>query len=57
VHRLLHLTSLMGWDYRVVLIPLAGVVIVLLWFCSRGTPGPNSSGADPLGTDMRENFG
>lgn len=37
-----------GWW---VLIALTGIgtIVVLIWFCLRGTPGPNNYGPDPLG--------
>lgn len=54
--RRLHDTDRSGWYYWIVLIPLIGGIILLVWFCSRGTQGSNSYGADPLGGDMGQIF-
>jgi uncharacterized membrane protein YhaH (DUF805 family) len=29
-------------------IPLVGAIILIIWFCSKGTEGPNRFGADRL---------
>ena len=46
--RRLHDIGKSGWWYLIVLIPLVGQIIVLVWFCTRGTHGVNQFGADPL---------
>jgi uncharacterized membrane protein YhaH (DUF805 family) len=47
--RRLHDTDRSGWWYLLVLIPLIGAIILLVWFVTRGTTGPNRFGPDPLG--------
>ena len=49
VVRRLHDTDHSGWWYFIVLVPLVGAILLLVWFCTRGTNGPNRYGADPLG--------
>jgi uncharacterized membrane protein YhaH (DUF805 family) len=31
-------------------------IVLLVFFCLRGTPGPNNNGEDPYGADMAEVF-
>jgi uncharacterized membrane protein YhaH (DUF805 family) len=39
-----------GWFVLILMIPLVGWPILwLVWFCARGTMGPNRFGPDPLG--------
>ena len=47
--RRLHDIDRSGWWYWLALIPIVGWIILLVWNCKRGTHGPNSYGADPLG--------
>lgn len=46
--RRLHDINRSGWWYWLYLIPLAGLVLMLVWNCERGTAGPNRYGRDPL---------
>ena len=46
--RRLHDTGRSGWWYWIALIPLVGPILVLVWLCTRGTPGDNAFGTDPL---------
>lgn len=46
--RRLHDRDKSGWWYLLVLIPLIGAIILLVWFVQRGTVGPNRFGSDPL---------
>jgi uncharacterized membrane protein YhaH (DUF805 family) len=46
--RRLHDLDRSGWWVLLALIPLIGAIILLIWFCSRGTDGPNRFGPDPL---------
>jgi uncharacterized membrane protein YhaH (DUF805 family) len=46
--RRLHDLGKSGWFFLLILIPLIGAVILLIWFCMRGTIGPNNYGPDPL---------
>ena len=45
--RRLHDRDRSGWWYLIVLIPF-GAIVLIVWFCMRGTPGPNRFGNDPL---------
>jgi uncharacterized membrane protein YhaH (DUF805 family) len=49
--RRLHDLDRTGWWILLWLIPLVGTIILIIWFCSRGTTGPNRFGADPLEMD------
>jgi uncharacterized membrane protein YhaH (DUF805 family) len=46
--RRLHDTDRSGWWVLLFLIPLIGAIVLLIWYCSRGTPGGNRFGPDPL---------
>jgi len=46
--RRLHDTDRSGWWYLILLIPLIGVILFIVWACSKGTAGPNRFGDDPL---------
>ena len=46
--RRLHDTNRSGWWYWITLVPLIGGILLLVWFCSQGTRGPNDYGDDPL---------
>lgn len=47
--RRLHDTDRSGWWLLIGLIPLIGAIVLIVFFCSRGTAGPNRFGGDPLG--------
>jgi len=47
--RRLHDLARSGWWYWILLIPVIGWIILLVWNCTQGTIGPNKYGADPLG--------
>lgn len=46
--RRLHDLDRSGWWLLIMLIPLVGTLLLLIYFCLRGTAGPNRFGADPL---------
>lgn len=46
--RRLHDTDHSGWWYWICLIPLVGIIILLVFLCTRGTWGDNRFGPDPL---------
>lgn len=48
--RRLHDTDRSGWWYLLSLIPLVSLVL-LFFYCQKGTDGPNRFGPDPLGSD------
>jgi uncharacterized membrane protein YhaH (DUF805 family) len=47
--RRLHDKDKSGWYLLIGLIPLVGGIILLVWFCQRGTIGDNRFGPDPVG--------
>lgn len=47
--RRLHDIARSGWWILLGLIPLIGTIILLVWYASKGTEGPNRFGDDPLG--------
>jgi uncharacterized membrane protein YhaH (DUF805 family) len=46
--RRLHDLDKSGWWVLLALIPLIGPIILIVWFCGRGTVGSNRFGPDPL---------
>ncbi|MGO4388515.1 DUF805 domain-containing protein [Microvirga sp. 2YAF29] len=46
--RRLHDTDRSGWWILLSFIPLVGAIVLIVWFCTRGTIGQNRFGADPL---------
>jgi uncharacterized membrane protein YhaH (DUF805 family) len=46
--RRLHDIDKSGWWLFLILIPIIGAVVLLVWFCTRGTMGSNRFGPDPL---------
>lgn len=49
--RRLHDTDRSGWWAWLNLVPVVGWLVVFVWLCSIGTPGPNRYGDDPLAAD------
>ena len=49
--RRLHDLDHSGWWYLAFYIPLVGGLLMLVWFCGRGTIGDNRFGPDPLAQD------
>lgn len=45
--RRLHDTDRSGWHILIGIIPLIGSIFLMLWYATRGTPGPNRYGAPP----------
>ena len=48
--RRLHDLDRTGWWLLIVFIPLIGWIVLLIWYCSKGTEGPNRFGPDRLAT-------
>ena len=46
--RRLHDLNRSGWALLLALIPLIGALVLIYWFCQRGTVGDNMYGPDPL---------
>lgn len=42
--RRLHDTDRTGWWYWIIMIPVVGAILFIVWLCERGTPGPNRYG-------------
>ena len=49
--RRLHDRDMSGWWLLLGFIPVIGAIILIVWFASRGTAGPNRFGSDPLDGD------
>ena len=47
--RRLHDIDRTGWWLLIDFIPIIGWIVLLVWFCTRGTEGSNRFGADRLG--------
>lgn len=47
--RRMHDLDRTGWWWLLILLPLIGWLILLVWTCTAGTRGPNRYGPDPLG--------
>ena len=45
--RRLHDQDKSGWYYFIAFIPLVGPIVLLVFLCTDGTPGPNRYGPDP----------
>jgi uncharacterized membrane protein YhaH (DUF805 family) len=50
--RRLHDTDRSGWWLLLLFLPLIGAIVLIIWFCFRGTPGQNRFGPDPLAGDL-----
>jgi uncharacterized membrane protein YhaH (DUF805 family) len=46
--RRLHDTDKSGWWLLLSFIPVVGIIVLIVFFCQRGTVGPNQFGPDPL---------
>ena len=46
--RRLHDTDRSGWWIFLGLVPLVGPIILIIWYCTKGTTGPNKYGLDPV---------
>jgi uncharacterized membrane protein YhaH (DUF805 family) len=46
--RRLHDLDRSGWWFLLIFIPLVGIIILIVWFCGKGTDGPNRFGPDRL---------
>ena len=48
--RRLHDIGKSGWFYFIALIPIIGLILIIVWFCSDGEPVPNMYGPVPTNT-------
>jgi uncharacterized membrane protein YhaH (DUF805 family) len=46
--RRLHDVDKSGWWFLIVFTGI-GAIVLIVWYCTKGTPGPNRFGPDPLG--------
>ena len=46
--RRLHDLDKSGWSILIGLIPIAGPILLIVWYATQGTSGPNRFGPDPL---------
>jgi uncharacterized membrane protein YhaH (DUF805 family) len=46
--RRLHDTDRSGFWLFIWFLPLIGIILLIVWWCFKGTPGPNRFGPDPL---------
>ena len=46
--RRLHDIGRSGWWYFIALVPIVGAIVLLVWYCTKGTAGTNCFGDDPL---------
>lgn len=46
--RRLHDLDKSGWWLLILLVPLIGAIVLIVWFATKGTAGPNRFGADKL---------
>jgi len=46
--RRLHDTDRSGWWLLIALVPLVGGILLLVWYCTPGTPDENRFGSNPL---------
>ena len=54
--RRLHDTDRSGWWILIGLIPLIGAIVLLVFYCTDGTKGPNRFGPDPKDPNSSEVF-
>ena len=54
--RRLHDIDRTGWWWWIVLVPLLGWILLLVWDCTPGTEGPNRYGDDPLGPGLAAGY-
>jgi len=47
--RRLYDTDRSGWWWLIAFIPVIGIIVLIVFWCSEGTRGPNRFGPDPLG--------
>jgi uncharacterized membrane protein YhaH (DUF805 family) len=45
--RRLHDTDRSGWWILIGLVPIVGIILLIVWYCTAGTAGPNTYGPDP----------
>ena len=56
VIRRLHDTDRSGWWIFISMVPLVGGILLLVWYCTPGTPGPNKYGVGNLMANVANTF-
>ena len=51
--RRLHDTDRSGWTLLLALVPLVGAILLIVYYCTEGTAGPNRFGPDPKAHQRR----
>jgi uncharacterized membrane protein YhaH (DUF805 family) len=46
--RRLHDLDRSGWWIFIALVPILGPILLIIWYCTKGSLGPNRFGEDPL---------
>ncbi len=54
--RRLHDTNRSGWWLLLGFIPVIGAIVLIVFFCQRGTAGPNQFGPDPLQAAISDGY-
>lgn len=54
--RRLHDTDRSGWWLLLILLPIIGAIVLLIFFVLDGTPGSNKFGSDPKGRGAADTF-
>lgn len=49
--RRLHDIDRSGWWILLIFVPIIGWILLLIWYCTKGTAGSNRFGADPLSNE------
>ena len=49
--RRLHDIDRSGWWILLSFVPIVGAIVLLVWFCTKGSYGSNRFGQDPLGSN------
>ncbi|MBI1172030.1 DUF805 domain-containing protein [bacterium] len=47
--RRLHDVDKSGWWTLIALVPVVGIIVLIVWYCTQGTPGSNRFGPAPAG--------
>ena len=49
--RRLHDIDRSGWWILITFVPIVGAIVLLVWYCTKGSNGSNRFGQDPLGSN------
>jgi len=54
--RRLHDTGRSGWWVLIAFVPIVGIILLIVWWASRGTEGPNKYGIGATATQIASKF-